>query len=145
MSTTNVTPLKFRVESAELSRVLKGENKNKPFIKMHILEDDLFADDRSEQNIVLFIPEANVEAWEEVIAKGVFPPVYGAYHFVEVPSYTAKHPKTGIMSKNAKDSIRIFVRYKGGQPVEDPRSRANRLLADWLEDGTAVLVGVSEG
>ena len=143
-NTAVITPLKFRVESAELLRVLKGENKNKPFVKMHILEDDLFADDRSEQNIVLFIPEANVEAWEATIAKGVYPPVYGAYHFIEMPSFRAKNPKTGKLSDRIKESIRVFVRYKGGQPVEDPKARATRMMQDWVESGDAILVGVGE-
>ena len=136
--------LKFRVESAELLRVLKGENKGKPFVKMVIVEDDLFADDRSQQNIVLFIPDSNVEAWESQIAKGTYPPVYGNYHFIEVPSFRAKNPTTNKLSDRIKESIRVFVRYKAGKPVEDPKTRGLNIFTDMVDRGDAVLVVVDE-
>lgn len=136
--------LTFRVESAELLRVLKGENNKKPYVKMTIVEDDVFADDRSEQTIVLFIPESNVVAWEEMIAKGKFPSVYGKYHFIEVPAYTAKNPKTNKMSTRVKESIRVFIRYKAGEPVESPKDRAMKIFNDLIKSGDAVLVGVTD-
>lgn len=133
--------LKFRVDSAELLRVKKGDNKGKPFVKMTIIEDDLFAEDNSKQTITLFIPEENVEQWEETIEKGTFPPVYGNYFHIPVPSYTAKNPRTGEMGTRVKSSIRVFCRFKGGQPVEDPKTKAERLYAQNIESGDFVHVG----
>jgi len=123
----NTATLEFNIESLEIKKIKKGENKDQKYLEMTLIENDPMAERAHKQCI--FVPQSRIPMWEKLKADNDLPTVRGRYEIVEkLPHYSRKDDDDNAIG-NVKTSMRVFVRCDStGTPVEDPRNVALRII-----------------